>query len=92
MYDKYSVLFVDDEVNILNAIKREMIDENFKMFFANSAKEALKIIDENQISVIVTDMRMPEMNGLELLKIVEEKSPMTVKMVLSGYTQSYNFV
>lgn len=87
MYEKYSVIFVDDEINILNAIRREMFEENFKMFFANSGKEALEIIDNNDISVIVSDMRMPEMNGLELLKIVEEKSSMIVKMVLTGYTQ-----
>lgn len=87
MYEKYSVLFVDDEASILNSIRRGMIDEEFNCVFANSGKEALSILEEKKISVVVTDMRMPEMNGLDLLKIVEQKSPMTVKLVLSGYTQ-----
>lgn len=87
MYEKYYVLFVDDDVNILSSLRRGMMEENFICKFAGSAKEALSIIEKEKISAIVTDMRMPEMNGLELLKLVEEKSPMTVKLVLSGYTQ-----
>lgn len=82
-----AVLFVDDELNILNAIRRAVTDENFQSFYANSAKEALKIMAEQEIAVIVTDMRMPEMDGLQLLKIVKNDYPDTVRMVLSGYTQ-----
>jgi len=87
MYEKYSVLFVDDEVNILNSLRRGLMDEEYTCYFAISGKEALEIIEKKEIHVIVSDMRMPEMNGLELLKIVAEKSPMMVKLVLSGYTQ-----
>jgi len=87
MYENYSVLFVDDEVNILNSLRRGLMDEEFSYHFAISAKEALKILESTKIDVIITDMRMPEMNGLELLKIITEKYPLTVKIVLSGYTQ-----
>jgi YesN/AraC family two-component response regulator len=87
MYEKYSVLFVDDEVNILNSLRRALMEEEYTCFFAGSAKEALEVMEKKEIHVIVTDMRMPVMTGLELLKIVAEKSPMTVKLVLSGYTQ-----
>jgi DNA-binding NtrC family response regulator len=73
-----AVLFVDDEVNILNSLRRGLIDVDYKCFFASSGKEALEIMKENLISVIVTDMRMPEMDGLTLLKEVKEKYPMTV--------------
>ena len=82
-----AVLFVDDELNILSAIRRAVTDEAFQSFYANSAKEALKIMAEQEIAVIVTDMRMPEMDGLQLLKIVKSDYPDTVRMVLSGYTQ-----
>ncbi|MBT1280053.1 response regulator [Thermoanaerobacter sp. CM-CNRG TB177] len=82
-----SVLFVDDDKEILNSLKRGLIDEDYTSFFAMSAEEALAIMEENEISVIVTDMRMPGMDGLQLLKIVKEKYPKTVKIVLSGYTQ-----
>ncbi|MDU2064432.1 MAG: response regulator [Sporomusaceae bacterium] len=82
-----SVLFVDDEQQILNSIRRATEDEPFKSLFANSGKEALRLLEEQAVSVIVTDMRMPEMDGLSLLKTVREKYPKTVRIVLSGYTQ-----
>ena len=84
---KNLVLFVDDEPHILAAIRRAVDDEMFVALFAGSAKEALGIVEQRTISVIVTDMRMPVMDGLALLKIVREKSPRTIRMVLSGYTQ-----
>lgn len=87
MYEKYSVLFVDDEVNILNALKRALIDEEYNCFFSSSGFDALKVMEHEKIAVIVSDMRMPEMDGLHLLREVKEKWPRTVRIVLSGYTQ-----
>jgi CheY-like chemotaxis protein len=87
MYEDYRVLFVDDEPNILNSLRRGLAEEEYFCHFAGSGKEALEIIKSEKIAVIVTDMRMPEMNGLELLTQASELSPMTVKVVLSGYTQ-----
>jgi len=81
------VLFVDDEVNILNAIKRSVIYEDFSAMFTLSGEKALELIKTNEISVIVTDMKMPGINGFELLKKVKEISPNTVRLVLSGYNQ-----
>ncbi len=85
--DKRTVLFVDDEEKILRSLKRGLMDEPYKSLFANSGKEALEILKQNEVHVLVTDMRMPEMPGLELLKIVKEEYPHIVRMVLSGYTQ-----
>lgn len=87
MYENYRVLFVDDEPNILNSLRRGLMDEEYFCQFASSGKDALEMIRKDQIAVIVSDMRMPEMNGLELLTLVAEESPTTVKVVLSGYTQ-----
>lgn len=81
------VLFVDDESNVLSSIKRAVIEESYASFFAGSGAEALALFEKHQFSVIVTDMRMPVMDGLTLLKIVKEKYPKTVRVVLSGYTQ-----
>ncbi|MBN1803896.1 MAG: response regulator [Sedimentisphaerales bacterium] len=85
--EKRTVLFVDDEEKILTSLKRGLLDEPYNTLFANSGKEALQILEKKQVHVIVTDMRMPEMGGLELLKTVKEKYPAIVRMVLSGYTQ-----
>jgi DNA-binding NtrC family response regulator len=85
--EKRTVLFVDDNQSVLSSLERGLLDEPYKILFATSAKKALEILEEKEVHVIVTDMRMPEMTGLELLKIVKEKYPRIVRLVLSGYTQ-----
>ncbi|MFV9510115.1 response regulator [Tepidibacillus sp. LV47] len=85
--EQNTVLFVDDDVNVLNSLKRGLIDENYRCLFVDNAKEAFKLLDQEDISVIVTDMRMPEINGLDLLKKVKESHPHIIRIVLSGYTQ-----
>lgn len=87
MNKKPTVLFVDDEKQILTSLRRGLIDEPYVQLFALSGEEAIEILENKEVHVIVTDMRMPEMNGLELLKIVKEKHPDIIRMVLSGYTQ-----
>jgi two-component system response regulator HupR/HoxA len=85
--EKRTVLFVDDEERVLSCLRGGLLGEPYKTLFAKSGKEALEILEKNEVQVIVTDMRMPEMGGLELLKIVKEKYPHVIRMVLSGYTQ-----
>ena len=87
MYEDYSILFVDDEVNILNSLRRGLLEEEYYCHFADSAANAIKILENEKIHVLVTDMKMPGMNGLELLKHVEHNYPSMIKLVLSGYTQ-----
>lgn len=83
---KYSVLFVDDEMQVLKAIKRGLHLEKYNKFFATSGEEALEIIENKEIALIITDMKMPKMDGLALLKKVNEANPNIVKVILSGYT------
>ena len=85
--EKRTVLFVDDEEKLLKSLKRGFLDEPYDTLFATSGKKALEILEHNEVHVLITDMRMPEMGGLELLKIVKEQYPHIVRMVLSGYTQ-----
>jgi len=85
--EKRTVLFVDDEEKILKSLKRGLLDEPYNTLFALSGKEALEILQREEVHIIVTDMRMPEMSGLELLRIVKQEYPHIVRMVLSGYTQ-----
>ncbi len=88
MSDQWTILFVDDEFRLLRSIERGMLDEPYRLLFAESGKDALKLLAENEVHVLVTDMRMPEMTGLELLKQVKERYPRIVRIVLSGYTQA----
>lgn len=87
-FSNYSVLFVDDEDDILIALKRELRSEPYKRLFANSGKEAAAIIADQSVHVIVTDMRMPEMNGLELLQFVETHHPQIIRIVLSAWSDA----
>jgi len=85
--EKRTILFVDDEVKVLNSLRRGLLDEPYETLFAESGKEALEILEKQEVHIIVTDMRMPEMTGLELLTEVRKKYPHIVRLVLSGYTQ-----
>lgn len=81
------VLFVDDEQLILNSMKRGLRNKEYDCYYANSGKEALKILEKIDIDVVFSDMKMPEMNGLELLKIIETEYPDIIKGIISGYAQ-----
>ena len=81
----YSVLCVDDQETILRSLQREFMYESFETFFAQSGAEAISLMEEKEISVIVADMKMSGMDGLRLLRIVKERWPLTVRVVLSGY-------
>ncbi|MCK5681506.1 response regulator, partial [bacterium] len=85
---KHSVLFVDDEQRVLKSLKRGLIGEPFHALFALSGMEALEILAEQSVQVIVSDMKMPEMNGLELLQEVARRHPNIIRLVLSGYSHT----
>jgi len=84
--DKKTVLFVDDNRSLLCTLELGLVGEPYDRLFAASGPEALEILETHPVQVIVSDLRMPEMSGLELLRIVWEKWPRTVRIVLSGYT------
>jgi len=85
MAEEKTVLFVDDNEELLRSLERGLLDESYNKLFATSGKEALEILKRNKVHVIVTDMLMPEMTGLELLKIVSKEYPDITIMVLTGY-------
>ncbi|MBN2724529.1 MAG: HDOD domain-containing protein [Deltaproteobacteria bacterium] len=85
---KYRILFVDDELNVLNGLRRMLrpMRDIWEMSFAVSGEQALKLMKIIKFEVIVSDMRMPEMNGAELLTEVMKLYPETVRIVLSGHS------
>ncbi len=83
--EKRTVLFVDDDTIILQSLERGLLDKSYNKLFAKSCKEALEIIQREEAHVIVADMCMPEMTGLELLGIVRKECPDVIGMILSGY-------
>jgi diguanylate cyclase (GGDEF)-like protein/PAS domain S-box-containing protein len=82
-----TLLLVDDEPNILAALKRLVRRDGYQMFFASSGKEGLEVLARHEIDVIVSDQRMPGMTGVEFLRAVKTLYPETVRIVLSGFTE-----
>lgn len=84
MTGKARILFVDDEKRVLNSM-RGLFRRDYELFLASEGVEAVRIATENEIDVIVADQRMPGMTGIEVLGKVKEKSPRTVRILLTGY-------
>jgi DNA-binding NtrC family response regulator len=82
-----NILFVDDEQSILETLKRFMRNSQYKCFYANSGKAALEILENEIIDIVVSDMKMPEMNGEQLLREVSKTYPETIRIVLSGFSE-----
>lgn len=84
MEREFKILCVDDEPNILESFRRQLRGK-FDLEVASSAAKALEHLKSGQrFSVIVSDMRMPGMDGIELLKSVQKISPLTVRVMLTG--------
>jgi response regulator RpfG family c-di-GMP phosphodiesterase len=83
----HTVLFVDDEVNILKAVQRLLRNEPLEVLCASRGQEALEILARHPAEVVVTDQRMPEMSGVDLLSAVRERYPDVVRMMLTGYME-----
>lgn len=81
--ENQTILIVDDEQNVLSALQRKLY-KKFNIMLASSGEKALSIIKENTISVMIVDMRMPNMNGVQLLEKASQISPLTIKIMLTG--------
>lgn len=83
--EKISILYVDDEENNLISFKATF-RLKYKVFTAISGADAIKVLEENLIHVIITDQRMPNMTGVEFLEKVIEKFTDPIRILLTGYT------
>jgi len=81
-----NVLFVDDEKQILKAFRRAFIDSSFQVKLASSGEEALALLKEGHINLVISDMRMPKMDGYSLLSQVKVMYPEVLRVILSGYS------
>jgi len=90
MYNEpIKILCVDDERNVLKSLERLFLDDDYEIFLADSGEEGLKLLESNgPFQVIISDYRMPVMNGVDFLKAVYELMPETVRIVLSGYADA----
>lgn len=82
-----TILFVDDEQNILRAFRRLFMESEQNILLANSAEEALDILKQETVDLIISDMRMPYMDGYELLSRVRQQYPHVARIILSGFAE-----
>ncbi len=81
-----TILLVDDEENILRSLKRVFRRDGYTILTANGGQAGLELLKEHEVGVILSDQRMPQMNGTEFLKEAKVVRPDSVRIVLSGYT------
>jgi HD-like signal output (HDOD) protein/ActR/RegA family two-component response regulator len=86
---KKRIIFVDDEPMVLKGLQRTLrkMRDDWEMTFASSSREALDFLDSGSFDVIVSDLRMPEMDGTQLLAEVKSKHPQVVRIILSGQVE-----
>lgn len=86
MEKKINILVVDDEQIVLDSIQKHLRNEVcYQVFTASSVNDALGLIDKYDINIILTDLMMPEIDGLEFLKIIQEKSAFIITIMITGY-------
>jgi len=82
---KENILIVDDDVDILELLQRHLQSWNYHTYKAVSVKEAVTILRDTKIDLLITDLKMPEIDGAELIKFVSEHYPKLPKLVVTGY-------
>jgi response regulator RpfG family c-di-GMP phosphodiesterase len=86
--DKLKILFVDDEENVLRSLKRLFMDGEYHVLTSTSGRQGLDILKVNEVAVVVSDQRMPQMNGTEFLEHVKKVSPDTVRILLTAHADA----
>jgi YesN/AraC family two-component response regulator len=84
---KRRVLFVDDEPRVIEGLGRGLrsLRADWDLLFAESGAQGLEVLAREQVDIVVSDMRMPEMNGLQFLTEVKNRYPLVIRMILSGH-------
>lgn len=81
------VMLVDDEMKIIAALRRLLRQEDYEIVTANTGDEALTLLECQPVSLIISDFRMPGMNGVDLLHQIRKRWPETIRIILSGYSE-----
>lgn len=82
---EHSILLVDDEPGVISSIKRSLLDEGYEIYSANSGVEGLTVLKEHDITLVISDEKMPGMSGSEFLSAVKKLFPDTIRIMLTGH-------
>jgi response regulator RpfG family c-di-GMP phosphodiesterase len=81
---KHCLLIIDDEPNVCDSV-HDLLRREFRVLKANSAQEGYRIMQEEEVHIVMSDQRMPQITGVELLARVKSKYPQAVRMLFTGY-------
>jgi response regulator RpfG family c-di-GMP phosphodiesterase len=82
---KHTLLVVDDEPDVCDSV-HDLLRREFRVLKARSAEEGFKLMQDNEVHIIMTDQRMPQITGVELLTKVKARYPFAIRMLFTGYT------
>jgi len=83
-----TVLFVDDEKSVLNALQRALHSEHYRIMTADNAQQALAILNNNAIDLVISDQHMPETTGADLLRQIHQTHPHIIRIMMTGNPHS----
>lgn len=89
--EKHTILVVDDEPTILKSLRR-MLQSQYHVLTTSSVEEAFALLEQNDVHVVMSDQRMPEMNGVEFLAIVKDLYPDCARVLFTGYTDTQSAI
>lgn len=88
------LLLVDDEERVVEGLQRrlQLHLNDFEIFTASGGQPGLEILAQSNIDIVISDLRMPQMDGAEFLKIVQERYPQVLRFILSGHADKELFL
>lgn len=89
---KHTVLIVDDEIPVLMALKRAFAGEGFEVLTAEHAAEALEVMADTDVTLVISDYRMPGLTGIEFLRTIMDDYPDTIRMMLTSHSETKEVV
>ena len=89
MKSQSSILVVDDEQTMLSLLEKILSQDGYHVYLATNGREALAVIEKQHVDIIITDVKMPELDGFGLLKIVKNEYPEISVIMMTGYGDTY---
>lgn len=89
MKEEVKILIVDDEAFMRNLLLKILEQEGYQVNLSASSKEALEYLESNSCEIVLSDVKMPEMSGFDLLKTIKERWPNTAVIMMTGYGDAY---
>jgi len=92
MSEKSRILVIDDEIGICEAVQRALEPEGFQVTIALDGKKGLSLVKENGFDLILLDVKMPEISGIDLIGMIHQIDPEIICIIITGYaTEKWQF-